>query len=226
MRRDVARHLRARTTRARGSSIAGPARAGRRGGRAPPPGLGAQRATRPARFLRPCRWPPPAGRFAAAWAGAGGREACASARSTRSSPATRPSPTPSRPGASPARRRVPLVVDMMISLADTLGGDRALAGRGAAAAAGGGRPRQPAARRPGPRRHARRRGLAGRSASASPRSRIAVVPGGRRARALPGRARRRPGPPHALFYGKLAPLHGVADRARRRPPARRAARCG
>lgn len=105
-------------------------------------------------------------------------------------------------------RRVPLVVDMMISLADTLGGDRAMAGRAAGAVLAG------------IDRMSLRLAdlvLADTAAGADwlserfgvARSRIAVVPVG----AEPGRFPQVPEPagaPHALFYGKLAPLHGVA----------------
>ena len=122
---------------------------------------------------------------------------------------------PAQPDAVPAwcvarARGVPLVVDMMISLADTLGGDRAL-------------------RRP------RRGGRAGRRRPASAcgwptwcwptpaagadwlAERFGVPRGAHRggARWAPSPSRfpclpEPAGPPHALFYGKLAPLHGVA----------------
>ena len=120
-------------------------------------------------------------------------------------------------------RRVPLVADMMISLADTLAGDRALAGRGAAAAlAGVDRLTLRLAdlvladTRAGADWLAARFGV--------PRSRIAVVPVG----AEPDRFPVVPPPagePRALFYGKLAPLHGVATvleaaRAPGAPPVR------
>ena len=114
-------------------------------------------------------------------------------------------------------RRVPLVVDMMISLADTLAGDRALAGRAAAAVlAGVDRMSLRLAdlvladTAAGADWLARRFGV--------DRGRIAVVPVG----AEPDRFPCTPppeGPPHVLFYGKLAPLHGVATvlEAARRP---------
>lgn len=114
-------------------------------------------------------------------------------------------------------RRVPLVVDMMISLADTLAGDRALAGRAAGyALAGIDRMSLRLAdlvladTETGADWLARRFGV--------DRARIAVVPVG----AEPDRFPVVPepaGPPRALFYGKLAPLHGVATvlEAARRP---------
>lgn len=120
---------------------------------------------------------------------------------------------PAQPDAVPAwavarARRVPLVVDMMISLWDTLAGDRALAGRAAGAAlAGVDRLSLRLAdlvladTAAGADWLARRFGVA--------RARIAVVPVG----AEPGRFPPSPPPPspgHVLFYGKLAPLHGVA----------------
>lgn len=119
---------------------------------------------------------------------------------------------PAQPDAVPgwlvARRlRVPLVVDAMISFADTLAGDRGRVGKIAG------------------------RGLAGLDRTAFaladlviadtaanadwlgarfgvPRGRIVVVPVG----AEPERFPQSPlpdGPVHALFYGKLAPLHGL-----------------
>ena len=105
-------------------------------------------------------------------------------------------------------RRVPLVVDMMISLADTLAGDRAVAGRATGAVLAG-IDRMSlrladlvlADTRAGADWLALRFGV--------PRERIAVVPVG----AEPARFPATPppaGPPIALFYGKLAPLHGVA----------------
>ncbi|WP_217914261.1 glycosyltransferase [Miltoncostaea marina] len=120
---------------------------------------------------------------------------------------------PAQPDAAPAwlvarARRVPLVVDMMISLADTLAGDRAVAGRAAGALLAG----------------VDRAGLrmadlvlADTAAGADwlserfgvPRGRVAVVPVGAEPQRFPP-APAPPGPPTALFYGKLAPLHGVA----------------
>ncbi len=129
---------------------------------------------------------------------------------------------PAQPDALPAwcvarARRVPLVADMMISLADTLGGDRAMAGRlGAAALAGIDRATARAADLVLADTAAGADWLAARFGV--PRRRVAVVPVG----AEPGRFPPLPppeGPPTALFYGKLAPLHGVATvlAAARRP---------
>ena len=135
---------------------------------------------------------------------------------------------PAQPDAVPAwivakALRVPLIVDMMISLWDTLAGDRALAGRAAAAAlAGVDRVTLAAADLV----------LADTAAGAGwlsarfgvPRERIAVVPVG--AESEPFAPRPAPqGPPTALFYGKLAPLHGIgtvleAARAPGVPPVR------
>lgn len=159
------------------------------------------------RGLRPLPLAASALRFAGAWAGlavSGAREAPVDAVVAGYL---------AQPDALPAwcvarAKRVPLVVDMMISLADTLGGDRAMAGRAAAATLAG-IDRMSlrladlvlADTAAGADWLARRFGVA--------RERIAVVPVG----AEPARFPRVPepaGPPHALFYGKLAPLHGVA----------------
>ena len=122
---------------------------------------------------------------------------------------------PAQPDAVPAwcvarARRVPLVVDMMISLADTL------AGRPRAAPAAPPPPRWPASTgcacgsptwcmadtAAGADWLAARFGVP--RGRGSPSSRWAPSPTASRA------CRRPPGPPRALFYGKLAPLHGVA----------------
>ncbi len=104
-------------------------------------------------------------------------------------------------------KRAPLVVDMMISLADTLAGDRGVAGRGAAGVlAGIDRVTLRladlvlATRRPA--RDSCTSGSACRG-GASWWSR-----GGRAGAFRP--APPPAGPPHVLFYGKLSPLHGVA----------------
>lgn len=174
------------------------------------------------RGLRPLPLAASALRFAGAWGGlavAGARE-----RPVDAVVAGYLAQPDALPAWCVARARgVPLVVDMMISLADTLGGDRAMAGRAAVATLAG------------IDRVSMRLAdlvLADTAAGADwlahrfgvPRERIAVVPVG----AEPGRFPRAPepgGPPHALFYGKLAPLHGVATvleaaRAPGAPPVR------
>ena len=158
-------------------------------------------------FLAPLPLAASGVRFAGAWAGlarAGLRE-----RPVDAIVAGYPAQPDALPAWCVARARgVPLVVDMMISLVDTLAGDRALAGRGAAAAlAGVDRLTLRLAdlvladTRAGADWLAERFGVA--------RSRIAVVPVGAEPERFPV-VPEPPGPPHALFYGKLAPLHGVA----------------
>lgn len=119
---------------------------------------------------------------------------------------------PCQPDALPAslvarRRRVPLVVDAMVSLADTLAGDRGRAGALAARAlAGMDRAALAVAdlvvadTRAGARFLAERFGV--REGS------LVVAPVGAEPERFPP-APPPDGPPHALFYGKLAPLHGV-----------------
>lgn len=167
-------------------------------------------------FLAPAGLARAGGRFAAAWArllprvrGAGPVDAVVAGY-------------PAQPDALPALAaaralRAPLVADMMISLADTLGGDRGRAGRVATAAlAGVDRLALRAAdivladTRAGAAWLAERFGI-------DP-ARIVVAPVG----AEPARFPPAPPPegaPTALFYGKLAPLHGVATvlAAARRP---------
>ncbi len=148
-----------------------------------------------------------AGRYAAAWAGlavAGMRE-----RPVDAVVAGYPAQPDAPPAWAVARaRRVPLVVDMMISLWDTLTGDRALAGRAAGAAlAGIDRVSLRLADLVIADTAAGADWLAARFGVA--RERIAVVPVG----AEPGGFPPTPPPdgdPTVLFYGKLAPLHGVA----------------
>jgi glycosyltransferase involved in cell wall biosynthesis len=171
-------------------------------------------------FLRPVPLVRSAGRFGAAWA----RLAAEGAREPGVDAIV--AGYLAQPDALPAwcvarARRLPLVADVMISLADTLGGDRAMAGRAAAAALAG-----------ADRMTVRLADLvlADTAAGADwlaarfgvPRERVAVVPVG----AEPGRFPPLPppaGPPTVLFYGKLAPLHGVATvlEAARRPGAPR-----
>ena len=135
---------------------------------------------------------------------------------------------PAQPDAVPAwmiarARRVPLVVDMMISLWDTLAGDRAIAGRGAAAVlAGVDRVSLRAADLVLADTAAGADWLAARFGV--DRARIAVVPVGAEPARFPPTPPA-PGPPRARFYGKLAPLHGVASvleaaRAPGAPPVR------
>ena len=176
-------------------------------------------------FLRPLPLARAGGRFAAAWAGLavdGAREPGVDAIVAG---------YPAQPDALPAwcvarARRVPLVVDMMISLADTLAGDRGRArARDGASALGGHRPGGRCARPTSwwPTRRPAPTGWPG--ASACPRARLAVVPVGAEPGALPAAPAPPGGPPTALFYGKLAPLHGVATvlEAARRPGAPAAA---
>jgi glycosyltransferase involved in cell wall biosynthesis len=158
-------------------------------------------------FLRPLPLARTLGRFAGAWGALavdGAREPAVDAIVAG---------YPAQPDALPARcvargRRVPLVVDMMISLADTLGGDRGRAGRLTGSALAG-----------VDRATARAADLVVADTAAAaewlserfgvPRAHVAVVPVG----AEPSRFPAAPppdGPPTALFYGKLAPLHGVA----------------
>jgi len=158
-------------------------------------------------FLRPLPLVKTAGQFAAAWGGlavAGARERPIDAVVAG---------YPAQPDAVPAwvvarARRVPLVVDMMISLWDTLAGDRALAGRAVGAALAG------------VDRVSLRVAdlvLADTTAGADwlserfgvRRERIAVVPVGAEPGGFPP-SPLPPGPPTVLFYGKLALLHGVA----------------
>ena len=169
-------------------------------------------------FLRPVPLARAGGRFAGAWAALaaeGLREPAVDAVVAG---------YPAQPDALPAwcvarARRVPLVVDMMISLSDTLAGDRGRAGRlTAAALAGADRTTLRLADLVMADTAAAADWLAGRFGVA--RGRVVVVPVG----AEPDRFPPLPppeGPPTALFYGKLAPLHGVATvlEAARRPGA-------
>jgi glycosyltransferase involved in cell wall biosynthesis len=171
-------------------------------------------------FLRPVPLARAGGRFAAAWAGLaaeGAREPGVDAIVAG---------YPAQPDALPAwcvarARRVPLVVDMMISLADTLAGDRDRAGRLAGAALAG---IDRAALRAGDLIVADTAAGADWLAErfAVPRTRLAVVPVGAEPERFPP-VPEPGGPPVALFYGKLAPLHGVATvlEAARRPGAPR-----
>jgi glycosyltransferase involved in cell wall biosynthesis len=165
-------------------------------------------------FLAPAALARTGGRFVAAWAGL----ALAERRAGLADAVV--VGYPAQPDALPAwlvarRRGAPLVADMMISLADTLAGDRARAGRVVGAALAG-----------LDRATLRLADLALADTLANaewmasrfrvPAGRIAVVPVGADAERFPP-APPPPGPPRALFYGKLAPLHGlpiVLDAAR------------
>jgi glycosyltransferase involved in cell wall biosynthesis len=173
-------------------------------------------------FLSPARLARTGGQFAAAWAGL-------LAEQRRLGPVDAiVAGYPAQPDVLPAwvvarSRRVPLVVDALISLSDTLAGDRARVG-GAAAAVLRTLDRQTL-----------RRGqlvIADTEASASALAasfglvpqRVAVVPVGAEPD-LFAPASEPGGEPHALFYGKLSPLHGLetvlaAARARGSPPVR------
>ncbi len=169
-------------------------------------------------FLRPVPLLRASGRFAAAW----GALALEGAREPGVTAVV--AGYPAQPDALPAwfvarARRVPLVVDMMISLADTLGGDRARAGRLAAPAlAGIDRMTLGLADLVMADTGAGADWLAERFGV--PRGRIIAVPVGAEPDRFPATPHP-PGPPTALFYGKLAPLHGVATvlEAARRPGA-------
>ena len=167
-------------------------------------------------FLRPGPLAAAGGRYLAAWASlplaarrAGGADALVAGY-------------PAQPDAVPAHlaaraRGAPLVVDMMISLLDTLGGDRGRAGRAAAPVlAGIDRATLAAADLVMADTRANADFLAARFGV--PAGRLAVVPVGAEPERFPA-APPPPGPPRALFYGKLAPLHGIGTvlEAARRP---------
>jgi glycosyltransferase involved in cell wall biosynthesis len=157
-------------------------------------------------FLSPTRLPAMAARFAAAWA-------ALAAEQRRLGPvdavvAGYPAQLDAPFAAACARaRRVPLVVDAMISLSDTLLGDRARVGRLTGASLE--RLDRFAVRRADllltdTESHA---AYFASRLGASP-ERVCVVPVG----ADPGLFQRRPPPRgevRALFYGKLSPLHGL-----------------
>lgn len=157
-------------------------------------------------FLAPLPLARAAGRLAGAWA----RLAASVANGPR--PRAVVAGYPAQPDAPFAwacarGRRVPLVVDMMISLVDTLGGDRGRAsGASAAALAGLDRLTLRAASLAIADTDANAAFLARRFGV--PRASLAVVPVGADPDLFAPRPPR-PGPPLALFYGKLAPLHGL-----------------
>ena len=167
-------------------------------------------------FLGPAGLARAGGRFAVAWAGLLPR--VRGVGPVDAVVAGYPAQPDALPALAAARAlRAPLVVDMMISLADTLGGDRGRAGRAATAAlAGADRLALRAADVVLADTRAGAAWMAGRF-GVDP-ARIVVAPVG----AEPARFPPAPppeGPPTALFYGKLAPLHGVATvlAAARRP---------
>jgi glycosyltransferase involved in cell wall biosynthesis len=167
-------------------------------------------------FLGPARLAGAGARFAGAWAGLAVAERGAGPADVLVAgyPAQPDAPL----AALVARRRgVPLVVDMMVSLADTLGGDRGRVGRlGATALAGLDRLALRSAdvvmadTAPGADWLAARFGVR--------RERVVVVPVGAEPERFPA-VPPPEGTPRVLFYGKLSPLHGlpVVLEAARRP---------
>lgn len=158
------------------------------------------------KFLSPSRLPATAMRFAASWAALAveQRRVGAVDAIVAGYPAQLDAPF----AAACARaRHVPLVVDAMISLSDTLLGDRQRVGR----LAGGSLKRLD-------RFAARRADLLITDTEAhaayfasqfgTPRKAISVVPVGAEPDLFP-RAPEPRGQVHALFYGKLSPLHGL-----------------
>lgn len=173
-------------------------------------------------FLSPARLPATAARYARAWA-------AIAAAQRRLGPvdavvAGYPAQLDAPFAAAIARsRRVPLIVDAMISLSDTLGGDRARVGRLAGASLE--RLDRYAVRKADllvtdTASHAE---YFSQRLGAEP-GRLGIVPVG----AEPGLFPHTPQPagePHALFYGKLSPLHGLetvlaAARVPATPPLR------
>jgi glycosyltransferase involved in cell wall biosynthesis len=173
-------------------------------------------------FLAPARLAGAGARFAAAWASLLAEERRGGAVDLVVAG------YPAQPDALPAwavarARRAPLVMDAMVSLSDTLAGDRGRVGRVAGAALAG------------VDRAALRAAdlvLADTEAGAAflrarfgvPAARVCVVPVGAEPQRFPP-SPPPPGPPRALLYGKLAPLHGLetvlaAARAPGVPPLR------
>ena len=166
-------------------------------------------------FLAPTRL----GRAAGAWLGAWGGIAMAEARAAGPVDAV-VAGYPAQPDALPARmvaaaRRAPLVVDMMVSLADTLGDDRGRAGPvGSRALAAVDRLALGVADLVLADTRANAEFLGERFGVAAGRMMVLPVgaePGAFPCTPLPA------GPCHALWYGKLSPMHGldvVLDAAR------------
>ena len=209
----MARHLRAGLP-ARAGPGAGPARDRGRGGGAPPGRVGAHGGTRRA----PSCAPAPLGRAGLAYARAWGGLAREVAHEGRVDAVV--AGYPAQPDAVPAwcvarARGVPLVVDMMISLADTLArrprpgrpGDRRGAGRD--------RPPVAAPRGPGPGGHRGGRRLAHRALRRPARADRGGS-GRRGARPLSMRARARRPPARALLR-QARPAPRRRDRARGGP---------
>ena len=119
---------------------------------------------------------------------------------------------PYQPDALPAwvfarGRRVPLVADALISMSDTLAGDRARVGEGVGPRARRARHRDAARRGGRGRRHRRARALLCRALRRPARALGVARVGAEAAVFRP--APPPPGRPQTLFYGKLSPLHGL-----------------
>ena len=167
-------------------------------------------------FLSPLSLARAGASYAGAWAG------LAVSRNPGGRPDAVVAGYPAQPDAAPAwlvakRHRALLVADMMISLTDTLAGDRARVGRaGGAVLAGIDRTTLALADIVLCDTHANARFMAERFGV--PASRLVVAPVGAEPDAFP--ATPPPfGPPTVLWYGKLAPMHGldVIVEAARRP---------
>ncbi|MEI7520540.1 MAG: glycosyltransferase [Thermoleophilia bacterium] len=173
-------------------------------------------------FLSPGSLVKAGGSYAAAWAG------LAVERRPGGSPHVVVAGYPAQPDAVPAwvvarRHRALLVVDMMISLTDTLAGDRARVGRmGGAVLAGIDRTTLRLADLVLCDTHANANFMAMRFGV--PRDRLVVAPVGAEPDAFPPTPQPS-GPLHVLWYGKLAPMHGLevivsAARGEGVPPVR------
>ena len=158
-------------------------------------------------FLSPGQLLRAGGSYAGAWAGVAAQEVRSRGRVDAVVAGY-----PAQPDAVPAwlvarARRAPLVVDMMISLADTLAGDRArVSGVKAKALAAADRMSLAAADIVLADTAANARFLSERFGV--PRDRLVVAPVGAEPRAFPVTPVPS-GPCHALWYGKLSPMHGL-----------------